>query len=271
MRALPLVLGMVFMLALSLPPTTAHGQSGTEQRARDLFENGKRLYDEGLYDDAVAAWEAAYDLSPDKHLLLYNIANACERLGRYQEALDNLNRYRALAPAEERETLERRMRNIERRLKEQQAAASEVTSEPAPATNSNGTASLTVKNTSTSKRAPAAPNPGGLALVIGGGVGVAVGGVLGGLALQQRAQAQALCVQSASGQTLCPTDAQPFIDRDRSLSLGGDIAMVAGGVALGAGVIVLIADAVTGGDQTALKVLPSVGPGGAAVTFLGRF
>ena len=271
MRALPLALGLVFMLALSLPPTTGYGQSGTEQRARDLFENGKRLYDEGLYDDAVAAWEAAYNLSPDKHLLLYNIANAYERLGRYQEALDNLNRYRALAPAEERETLERRMRNIERRLKEQQAATAEATPAPAPATNSNGTASLSVQNTSTSKPAPAGPNPGGLALVVGGGAGVAVGGVLGGLALQQRAQAQALCVESASGQTLCPTDAQPFIDQDRNLSLGGDIAMIAGGVALGAGLIVIIADAATGRGQTALRVLPSVGPGGAAVTFQGRF
>ncbi len=269
MRALPLALGLVLMLALSLPPTTSHGQSGTEQRARDLFENGKRLYDEGLYDDAVAAWEAAYDLSPDKHLLLYNIANAYDSIGRYQEALDNLNRYRALAPAEERETLERRMRNIERRLKEQKAAAPEPESEPA--TNNNGTANLSVKVTSTSNPAPTGPNPGGLALAVGGGAGMAVGGVLGGLALQQRAQAQALCVESASGQTLCPTDAQPFINQDRNLSLGGDIAMIAGGVALGAGVIVLVADAATGRGQTAVRVLPSVGPGGAAVTLQGRF
>jgi tetratricopeptide (TPR) repeat protein len=268
-------LSAALALALALSPLTAatptFAQSDTDARARELFENGARLYDEGLYNEAIAAWRAAYQLSPDKALLLYNMANAYERLGRYQEALDNLNRYRAVAPSEERETLERRMRAIERRIEELKERASSAP-EGDPLLDASQSR-MTVSTSSTSTAGTGAgPHPAGIALIAGGGVGLAVGGVLGGLALQQRASARALCIDVASGGTLCPSEAKAHIDQDRSLSLGGDIAMIAGGVALGAGVIILVVDATSGGAKTsALRVLPSAGPGGAAVTLSGRF
>jgi len=91
-------------------------------RAQELYENGARLYDEGLYEEAIAAFEAAYTLSKLPELY-YNIANAYERLAKWQEALDALNKYRAFAPTDERETLDRRMRNLERRINEMLATA----------------------------------------------------------------------------------------------------------------------------------------------------
>ncbi|MCO4771969.1 MAG: tetratricopeptide repeat protein [Deltaproteobacteria bacterium] len=252
-------------------PFVPIAHAAEDDRARELFENGKRLYDEGLYKDAVAAWQAAYDLSPDRHLLLFNIANAFERLGRYQEALDHLNRYRALAPADERETLERRMRSIERRMQELKDRAS---SEPEgdPLLDTSGS-QITVKSTSGGGGGGAitGPHPAGIALIAGGGAGLAIGGVFGGLALRERASAQALCVDIASGDTLCSSDAKTHIDSDRSFSLGSDIALIAGGVALGAGVIILVVDATSGGKTAGLQVIPSGGPSGASVTLRGRF
>ena len=255
-----LLLGVIMGLT-----DAAHAQDGTEDtdaRARELYENGARLYDEGLYEDAIAAWQAAHTLS-ERPLLLYNIANAYERIGRYQEALDHLNRYRALAPSSERDTLERRMRNIERRLEEEKAAPN-ATRPDQPA--AEPVASLDTKPTQGTARPP---HPAGVVLVVGGAVGLGLGGVFGGLALGQRASARALCQDGAS--PLCPSEAKVHTDADRSWSLGGDIAFAAGGVALGAGIIALIATSRPGPDQAALRLTPSLGPGGAAVLLEGRF
>lgn len=271
MRALPAAVALLLSLSLLGPGSVAYAQSGTESRARELFENGAQLYDEGLYDEAIAAWQAAFALSPDRPLLLYNMANAYERLGRYQEALDNLNRYRALAPSDERETLERRMRAIERRMKEQKApASSSPEADPLPDTRG---APSTVTPPSDGGGSSASPNPAGIVLITLGGAGLAVGGVLGSLALTERALVRSLCVDVESGGTLCPSNAKAHIDMDRNFSLGSDIALIAGGVALGAGVIILIADATSGGKASAsnLHIVPSGGPDGAALTLMGRF
>jgi len=271
MRALPAAFALILSLAQLAVVSPALAQSGTDDRARELFENGARLYDEGLYDEAIQAWQAAHGLSPDKHLLLFNMANAYERLGRYQEALDYLNRYRALAPNDERETLERRMRSIERRIAEiKERATSGGGGDPLL---DSGQSQMTVKSTSGGGGgATTGPNPGGLALVVGGGVGLAVGGVFGGLALSERRAAQAMCVQSPGDALLCPSEAKIHIDNDRTYSLVSDIAFIAGGVALGAGVIVWVVDATSGGNKTSnLRLIPSGGPQGAAVTLTGRF
>lgn len=261
------VLAVSLLLGVAGFGTAAHAQGqdsadDSDTRARELFENGARLYDEGLYEDAIAAWQAAHDLSK-KPLLLFNIANALERIGKYQQALDHLNQYRALAPSSERETLERRMRNIERRIEEEKANGP---GDPIEA----ASAPVEVKSTGTSGSV-SGPHPAGIVLVIGGAAGLAVGGVLSGLALRERAAASALCVDVADGDPLCPSTAKVHLDADRSYSLGGDIALAAGGVALGAGIIVLIVEASKPTSATAVRLTPSFGPHGAALSFEGRF
>lgn len=263
------------LLVGSLPTPALAQSAAQEARAKELFENGKILYEEGQYDEAVVAWKAAYDLSPQP-LLLFNMANAYERLGRYTEALDALNRYRALAPAEERDTLERRIRNIEDRLAElRERAATGSTSDPLmDATGSQ----MTITTSGSKSRGGGGggearpPHPAGVILIGVGAGGLAAGAVLGTLARQERAEAEALCVASGDD-LLCPAEAKEYIDRDRNLSLGGDIAFIAGGAALGAGVIILVVDAVTGGDggSAHLQLQPSFGPDGGAVTLTGRF
>lgn len=86
-----------------------------EVRAAEIYDNGTLLYDEGLYDDAIAAWQEAYRLS-GLHPILLNIANAYERLQRFEEAIAVLNRYRAFARPDEREQIKERVRAIEERM-----------------------------------------------------------------------------------------------------------------------------------------------------------
>ena len=253
--------------ALVGAPSLARAEDPNEARAKELFENGARLYEEGQYDNAVMAWQAAYQLSP-RPLLLFNMANAYERLGRYQEAYDYLNRYRALAPTEERETLERRISNIEKRIAEVRERAASDKPDVDPLLDATGSR-ITV--TSSTNQGSDGPNPLGIGLIAGGGAAVGIGAVLGGLALRERASASALCVDGGGGALLCPNTAQAHILSDKRFSAAGDILMIAGGAALGAGLIVLIVDATGGGPKSAVHLVPSAAPGAAALTLFGRF
>src|SRR5262245_14114470 len=56
--------------------------SSADKEARKLFFRGDRMYEEGKYEEAVAAFEKSYALS-HRPELLFNLANAYERLGQY--------------------------------------------------------------------------------------------------------------------------------------------------------------------------------------------
>ncbi|MEZ4234700.1 MAG: tetratricopeptide repeat protein [Myxococcota bacterium] len=94
------------------------------ERAAELFRNGDKLYNEGNYEGAIVAFREALDLSGEK-VLHFNIANCLEVLGKLDEAHQELELYRAVAPADEQATLDRRLASIQQRLeaKQRQAAA----------------------------------------------------------------------------------------------------------------------------------------------------
>jgi len=85
----PLILILTLALLLGMTGPAAAQKSADDERARELYDNGAILYEEGRYEDAIAAWKAAYDLSP-KPLLLFNVANAYERIGGLLDAPEKL-------------------------------------------------------------------------------------------------------------------------------------------------------------------------------------
>lgn len=89
--------------------------SAVEQRAGEIYANGLVLYQEGLYIDAIAAFEEAYRLAR-VHGILLNIANAYERLQRLPEAVAALNRYRAFARPDEAPRIQARIAAITQRM-----------------------------------------------------------------------------------------------------------------------------------------------------------
>ncbi len=265
---------LLLLTALSLglfgPVARAQGTpDANQERAKELYQNGSLLYDEGRYEDAIIAFQEAYRLS-EQPKLLYNIAQAQERLGRYQDALDTLSRYRAYAPAEEREALDRRIRNLERRLEEQGTSTP-----PAP--------------TATEQPAPApvpAPEPdsGGvrvlpIALYAVGGVGLGAGALLGLNARSARAEAEALCVGGDAG-ALCPAGAADALAQDKRSSLLADLSFGVGAVGLIGGTLTLVLGGETGA-AAGLGLVPGLGlapglsfgvlPGGGSVKLSGSF
>lgn len=220
----------------SADTTTASESAADDARARELYENGSILYEEGRYEDAIAAWEEAYRLS-GRPLLLFNTANALERLGRYDEAMTLLQRYRAYAPAEEREILDRRIRNLETRIddqKERSAAAPVVATAPPPAP------------AVAPERHPVRVAP----LILGGigVVGLGFGTGFGVSALGARSDAAANCT-TVNDVNWCTDLAADALERDGRSSLLSDISFGVGtlGVA-GAVVTALLPGGETGLD-----------------------
>ncbi|MEO0603555.1 MAG: tetratricopeptide repeat protein, partial [Myxococcota bacterium] len=86
--------------------------------ARRLYSRGEQWYEEGQYDLAIEAFEKAYAIS-EAPAILFNIANAQERGGLLQEAIDTLERYRLDAPDSEIPTIRRRILSLESRIQSQ--------------------------------------------------------------------------------------------------------------------------------------------------------
>ena len=83
-----------------------------DQRARELYLRGDALYAEGLYGAAIELFLESYNLS-GRPLLLFNLANAYERAGRYGEAAQALRAYEPHAMPDEREAIAGRLTRLE--------------------------------------------------------------------------------------------------------------------------------------------------------------
>jgi tetratricopeptide (TPR) repeat protein len=103
-----------------------------DERARDLFRNGKMLFDEERYEEALKAFEEAYKLS-ERHLLLYNIASTHEKLGDFEKAQKLLYEYRIYAPPEDQESLRLKIEGLEKSIEEQKALNAQKEAEKAAA------------------------------------------------------------------------------------------------------------------------------------------
>src|SRR5215469_9504772 len=89
MRWFALLVGAL-LVALASRPASA-------QTATELKKQGDRAMDALRYDDALAAYRAAYNQSHEP-ALLYNEARASQALGDYAAAADLLEQFEAAAP-----------------------------------------------------------------------------------------------------------------------------------------------------------------------------
>jgi len=117
-------------LAQSVPdPSTEEARLA---QARELYKLGAGLYRAGRYREAIASFEEAYELSDNKKIL-YNIANAQERLGDLEGAIASLREYRPFASRSDVVSLDLRIAALEDRIADQaDAAPAPVTPSPAP-------------------------------------------------------------------------------------------------------------------------------------------
>jgi tetratricopeptide (TPR) repeat protein len=277
------------------PAAPGERELSPDERARELYLRGDRLYAEGSYDDAIVALKEAYELS-HRPALLFNIANAYERLGRYEEALVYLNQYAPSAPEHQQHIVLKRIRAIEQRAEEQRqrdrqpeqrregARSTTPAAPPARAPSSGPASSSDLPVTeypaaasdaglpeALSPEARAAQRQRLLGYAIGGGglVAIGIGTAFGVSASSLRSDAEDQCASNGDA-LLCPTSARDALSDADGRALVADIAWGLGLAAVGVGVyLVLDASGDEAGTSTALR--STLTAGGAGVSLVHAF
>lgn len=118
-------LALVLILASSAWAGTAAAQeeqpSQLDEAARLTFEQAREDFVAGRYEQALARFRQAYQLSP-RPGLLYNIAQTLDRLRRDEETVAALREYLAAVPdAQNRAEVEARIRVLDEALARQRA------------------------------------------------------------------------------------------------------------------------------------------------------
>jgi tetratricopeptide (TPR) repeat protein len=246
MRGIILLLALA-SFALVSSATAQDAAPEDDERARIHFESGRAHFEEGAYERAIEEFESAYELSHRPELLM-NIASAHERLGRWGEAADFMERYlRDATEVENRDALERRIANLRARASGGDTGTGE---DPDPAPTGGGSDARTI----------------GAVVAFGtAGAGLAAFGIFGGLALGERSSLESGC---GAARECDDGDVSGL----RTLSLVADIGLVVAGVGAVAGVLVLLLVGDGGGGETdaaSTRVSPWLGPEGGGLSVSG--
>jgi tetratricopeptide (TPR) repeat protein len=245
------------------PPTAAKAPDPKLAEAKKFFDEGVAAYATGNYDEAIKAWQKAYEIS-QKPLIFESIANAYERLGDARGARDNLTKWRESAPGEEHELLDARIKNLDARVKAQEEAARKAAEEKARREEKER-AERAAAEASKSK----AWLPGAIVLGVGGLAAIA-GGALDGVAASKRPDANA-CKPSGA-QQICRASAKDAIEGSNRLALAGDITWIAGAAIAATGAVLIIVRRPPAPKKDAAPPPTAyVAPMGAGLLVGGRF
>ena len=184
----PVVLGAWVLGALLVVPARAAAQASSDDLARRHFDSGAAYLQESDYENALKAFEKAYELSK-RPAILINIATVEERRGNLDGAIAALRKYLELEPnGEHAETTRLRLQNLEKRASETAPAVAPLpppTPPPAPAPAAAPTASTPApqptETASSPDRTPAYVAFGIIVLAFILNIILAVTGVLGDL------------------------------------------------------------------------------------------
>ena len=205
----PVVLGAWILGALLIVPAHAAAQASSDELARRHFDSGAAYLQESDYENALKAFEKAYELSK-RPAILINIATVEERRGNLDGAIAALRKYLELEPSgEHAETTRLRLQNLEKRASE---TAPAVLAVPPPTPQPAAPAAAPTQ----SKPAPDAPTetagsadrtPAYVAFGIGGvaAIGAVVTGLLANAQYQDaKSSCSPACSDSelSSGRTL---------------------------------------------------------------------
>ena len=247
-----------------------------DEKARELFKQGDEHYKNGRYEEALAALKEAYELS-GRTALLFNMANALEKLGRYQEALNNLEAFAPHAPEARKQEIAERIATLREKIERAKPPPEPPPPEPPRPEPPPPSTPAPVGPPPISAPSPPAPVPdqpdetpvtatAGYVLLGVGGAGLVLGAILGGMALSARGDAEAQCEASATGMR-CLADAQDALDDDKTFSLVAD-------VGFGVGIVA----ALTGGALVIYSLLSepseptvSIAVAGGGLLVRGRF
>ena len=218
--------------------------SPQDARARDLFREGDELYAQGRYEEALANFQEAYELS-QRPLLLYNIANAQERAGMWDDAIATLESYLPHAYEVEQERIQTRIDSLKRRAERLREMREREAQGLRPEPRDVGGPLLLATS----------------AALIGGGVALAI------LAKGARDDLEAGC-ENVEGRQVCSSGVSDSAERDLRMSVGADVLFIAAAGALALGLWRLLRN---DPDDPLLELDAAASPGSGMVRLRGRF
>jgi len=227
----------------SVPTPPSAPTEADQQRGKELFDNGYKLFQEGSYDEAIQAFRLAYSTSGDA-TLLYNIALAAERAGEYDLALEYLQAYRVHAPADEWDKLAEKAESFRKRKLNAQLEAQRG-GDPSVEPATERPVEPTGKPALLDEPTPRERRIFGPAAAVFTSVAAASFATALGLGLAARGRDKAAdgrCRDGDAGR-LCSDDAETDLRTSRKFALGTDIMIGIGSAAALALVIVLATNA----------------------------
>jgi tetratricopeptide (TPR) repeat protein len=265
--------GAAVALACSvwLCSVTSHAQSTSDDLARRHFDSGVAYLEESDYDNALKAFQKAYELSKRPEILL-NIATVHERQGALPSAVAALKGYLEASPQGEHvETVKLRIQNLEKRLQEQDKAKA-AESGPAPAAAPPPPAASAAPAAPPTQPAPKAhAHAKGEPNRLPAFISLGVGGVLAGASLATGLIAKAKYDDAESSCASHCSDSQ--LSGSRTFAITSTVLTGAAVLGVGLGVALLLT---TEGDDTELgKNAPrfdvALGPTAAAASAAWSF
>lgn len=262
-----LALAALIFIASTAGPALGDPKEDQEQRAQKLFQVGDDHYAAGRYEEAVAHFQQAYDLSPQP-ALLFNMANAYERMGEYEKAADHLRRYLESPKAEDVASVRERIRRLELSAR----ASGTVSAESGPGAGASpGSGSAAGVSARANAARAGRSRLLSYSLLAAGAAGIGGGVVFGLLSNQAGDDAADLC----TGDGLCTRNARPELDRQKRFALLSDVSIGAGVICAGAGALLLLlrgqADEEQPLERASLQFTPSLGSAGLGLEVSGAF
>ncbi len=282
MRRFVLMVALAAGTAAMTTAPAARAQPGAtaKQRAdaKRFFNQAHLAYQNGDYEEAILKWQQSYELSKEA-LIFESIANAYERLGDSRRALDNLKKWREVAPWREQKTLDSRIERLEERVKadDEEKRKKDEDEKKNQSRDDGDKKRLDVE---AQKAREASRGPSGRTVLgwtlTGAGAGLVIAGVvLDAVAASQRPNKNDSCV-AANGQLLCKDGDRAAIEKSNTLAIIGDVGWIVGSASTVAGVVVLLtwARQKNGPDKPEVPhaaVLPYFTPHGAGATYTLSF
>ena len=225
--------------------------------AKKLFDDGAAAYTQGNYEAAIDAWSKAYEISK-KPLIFESIANAYERLGEAKKAREYLSKWRDVAPKDEQDLLDARLKNLDARVirDEELETARKVEAEKAGHAEEERNRQRKPEGVGSSTSTP------GVVLLGVGGAAIAVGVTLDIIAGIRRPAVDTAC-QTVGGARICKSSSRDAISSSNTLALAGDILWIVGAAAAVGGAALVITHKPPAGKEGTPPTATWIAPAGA--------
>ena len=276
----PLFAALLCAAACLIPSTSSAAgppQLSSQQRtqAKRLFDQGTLAYRRGDYEESILRWQESYQIS--HHPLTFEaIANAYEKLGDYEAALDYLKRWRAKAPRREHEVLDARIDNYQRQLTKQRQAQAQRDAERLRIEQA-AQQKFRRQQRAEAERGAAPLGIVGWTLVGVGGASIITGVALDAVAAADRPNTSDVCRDSQQ-RLLCLDSQRDNIHRSNTLAIAGDGLWIGGIVLSGTGAALLLLDALSDGPEerdtpatAQVRIAPIISRTTQGVGFVGMF